>query len=35
MTRKELQAISAEFNAGLISFWEARQEIDMPKANKR
>lgn len=33
MTRKErAEAISAEFNAGLISFWEARQEIDMPQA---
>ena len=31
-TRKErAEAIGAEFDAGLISFWEARSELDRPK----
>ena len=34
-TQKErAEAIGAEFGAGLISFWEARSEIDRPKTTK-
>lgn len=32
MTRKErAEAIGAEYNAGLLSFWEARSELDKPE----
>lgn len=31
-TRKErVEAVSAEYNAGLITFWEARADLDRPK----
>lgn len=34
-TRKErAEAIAAEFDGGLISFWEARNELDRPKSTK-